>query len=60
MSGDRRCRDPRAVAGLLRSADRARSVGDLAADLERAGADPAQARATVAWLLKYGLLRPVT
>ena len=40
-------------------ADRPRAVAELAADLERAGADPAQARATVAWLLKYGLLRPV-
>jgi len=58
VSAERRCRDPEAVVRVLRSAARARSVGELAADLERAGADPAQARATVAWLLKYGLLRP--
>jgi hypothetical protein len=60
VSGERRCRDPEEVVRVLRSAEQARSVGELAADLERAGADPAQARATVAWLLKYGLLRPAT
>ena len=61
VSGERAAAGTRGrSSGSLRSADRARSVGELAADLERAGADPAQARATVAWLLKYGLLRPVT
>jgi hypothetical protein len=57
LIADRRCGDPEAVGRVLRSADRPRSVGDLAADLEEAGTDPAAARATVAWLLKYGLLR---
>ena len=58
VSGERRCRDPEAVARVLRAAGQARPVGELAADLDLAGADASQARATVAWLLKYGLLRP--
>ena len=58
LSGERRCRDPQAVARVLTAADEPRSIGGLAAELERAGADPVQARATLAWLVKYGLLRP--
>lgn len=58
LAGDRRCRDPKTLIAVLQSAS-PRAVGDLAADLERAGADPDQARATIAWLLKYDLLRPV-
>jgi hypothetical protein len=58
VSGERRYRDSQAVARVLRTAEQARTVGELAADLERAGAEPSQGRATVAWLLKYGLLRP--
>jgi glycosyltransferase involved in cell wall biosynthesis len=60
LSADRRCSDRRAIDGLLESATEPRSVGALAAELERAGADPTRARATIAWLLKYGLLRPAT
>jgi glycosyltransferase involved in cell wall biosynthesis len=55
--GDRRARDPKAVIDLLRSADRPRSVGELATELERAGTDAVASRATIAWLLKYDLLR---
>ena len=56
VSGERRCRDPQAMATVLRAAEHARSVAELAAVFERGGADTVQARATVAWLLKYGLL----
>jgi glycosyltransferase involved in cell wall biosynthesis len=59
LSGDRRCRDPEAVADLIRDIGVPRQVAELAARLEKAGADAVQARATVAWLLKYGLLKPV-
>jgi hypothetical protein len=41
---------------LLRGAAIPRTVGELAAALERSGVEPNAARATVAWLLKYGLL----
>ncbi len=58
VSADRRCRDSRALAELLRIAATPRTIAELAAELERAGADGAQARATIAWLLKYDLLRP--
>jgi D-inositol-3-phosphate glycosyltransferase len=54
---DRRCPDAAAIATLLKAADRPDSVGNLAAILERAGSDPVRARATIAWLLKYGVLR---
>lgn len=54
---DRRFRDLGTIEALLKQSERPRSVGDLASELERAGADATVARATVAWLLKYGLLR---
>ena len=57
-AAERRCRDAGAVAEVLRAAAGPRTVGELAAVLGRAGADPEAARATVAWLLKYGLLVP--
>jgi glycosyltransferase involved in cell wall biosynthesis len=57
VSAERRCRDAKAVADVLRLTAQARSIGDIAGEFERAGADPVQARATVAWLLKYGLLK---
>lgn len=58
LAGDRRSKNRQAVADVLRTADQPRAIGDLVADLEKAGADAAQAGATLAWLLKYGLLRP--
>jgi glycosyltransferase involved in cell wall biosynthesis len=57
VSADRRCRDLNVVAAVLAAAE-TRSVGELAIAFQSAGADPVQARATVAWLLKYDLLRP--
>ena len=56
IAGEQRTRQAPAMASLLRAAGQPRPVGELAADLERTGLDPAQARAAVAWLLKYGLL----
>jgi hypothetical protein len=44
------------VTNLLRAASEPQSVGDLAGVLERLGASAEAARATIAWLLKYGLL----
>ncbi|MFO0796474.1 MAG: glycosyltransferase family 4 protein [Gemmataceae bacterium] len=51
-----RCADPAALAALLAAAPA--SVGDLARTLEARGVPAEAARATVAWLLKYGLLAP--
>jgi glycosyltransferase involved in cell wall biosynthesis len=59
LSGDRRCRDPQTLATLLQDAERPQTVGILAETLERSGFDRTQARATIAWLLKYALLRVV-
>ena len=55
-AADRRCSDRVAITELLRGAAAPRMVGELAAALERAGIEPNAARATIAWLLKYGLL----
>jgi hypothetical protein len=45
------------LADLLRAAAGPTPVGELVSALARAGTDPEAARATVAWLLKYDLLR---
>ncbi|HVK07778.1 MAG TPA: glycosyltransferase [Gemmataceae bacterium] len=55
MEGSRRCMDADPLTTLLRTPG-PRSVGELVADLGRSGVGPGPARATVAWLLKYGLL----
>ena len=55
--GDRRCSDPKVIATVLQMAAQSIPVGDLATQLERIGLTPTAARATIAWLLKYGLLR---
>jgi glycosyltransferase involved in cell wall biosynthesis len=57
LAADRRARDAGAITELLRAAAQPRPVGELAAMLERSGTAPDAARATVAWLLKYDLLR---
>ena len=58
LEGDRRCMDPAPLTALLRATG-PRSVGELVADLGRGGVAPGPARATVAWLLKYGLIEPL-
>lgn len=54
-AADRRCSDPGALDALLRATATPRPLGELAGFV---GPDPIVARATVAWLLKYGLLVP--
>jgi glycosyltransferase involved in cell wall biosynthesis len=55
--GDRRSSDPKIIATILEMAAPAIPVRDLATELECIGLTPTAARATIAWLLKYGLLR---
>jgi glycosyltransferase involved in cell wall biosynthesis len=57
--GERRVADPATLEALLAHAAVPRPIADLDAVLARAGASPRAARATVAWLLKYGLLRVI-
>lgn len=56
MGAEHRCADLAALTALLREAAAPRTTADLAAALERTGGAPNAARATLAWLLKYGLL----
>lgn len=58
LAADRRCADHVALTALLRAASAPRPVGELAAQLEQTGVEADRARATLAWLLKYGLLEP--
>jgi glycosyltransferase involved in cell wall biosynthesis len=54
MAPERRCTDPAMLSELLRSRG---TAGELATVLEGKGFSPAAARTTLAWLLKYDLLR---
>jgi glycosyltransferase involved in cell wall biosynthesis len=54
---ERRCADRATIEALLTAAAARRvTVGDLGDTLEKSGTSPEAARATLAWLLKYGLL----
>jgi glycosyltransferase involved in cell wall biosynthesis len=53
---ERRCTDRSTLVALLKMAEKTASIGELAALLQSAGTLPEAARATIAWLLKYGLL----
>jgi glycosyltransferase involved in cell wall biosynthesis len=55
FAAERRCGDRGAITELLRTAG-SRTIGELATILAANGTGPEAARATVAWLLKYGLL----
>jgi glycosyltransferase involved in cell wall biosynthesis len=55
-SGKRRLRDPSILANLIMTAARGCSIADLDEVYRRAGIDHRTGRATLAWLLKYGLL----
>jgi glycosyltransferase involved in cell wall biosynthesis len=57
-AADRRVTDAAVLVALLARAAVPRPLADLDGVLARAGASPRAARATIAWLLKYGLLRP--
>jgi hypothetical protein len=47
------------LSRLLKSAGDERSIAELLAQLTATGTQPIAARATLAWLLKYDLLRPL-
>jgi glycosyltransferase involved in cell wall biosynthesis len=57
-AGATRVQDQAVLQQVLAAAGAGRPLGDLDDVLRRAGASPGQARATLAWLLKYNLLRP--
>jgi glycosyltransferase involved in cell wall biosynthesis len=59
LAASRRCSDHATLMALLREAATPRTLGELAELLQKAGTDPEPAHATIAWLLKYGLLAPV-
>jgi len=59
LAAARRCTDPVVLAALLEAAVEPASIGSMAAGLAAGGVGGGAARATVAWLLKYGLLTPV-
>jgi hypothetical protein len=54
---ERRCRDAAVLQSILSAATRPRSVAELDDWLRRGGVTPEAGRATLAWMLKYGLLR---
>jgi glycosyltransferase involved in cell wall biosynthesis len=56
---ERRLADEPGLRALLAEARRPRTIADLDAVLRRLGTEPGRGRATLAWMLKYGLLRPV-
>ena len=53
---EHRCGDAAILGEVLRSAATSTTIGELAETLEATGLDASAARATLAWLLKYGLL----
>jgi glycosyltransferase involved in cell wall biosynthesis len=59
LVADRRCQDRDLLAGLLQASRDGSTIGELVSSFEQAGVSPDQARATIGWLLKYGLLRTV-
>lgn len=56
LVSERRCRDPRLIARLLNDSSQSRKLGELVNQLESVGIGHVESRATIAWLLKYGLL----
>lgn len=55
-AADRRLTDPAPLLALLAKANTPTTLKAMEDDLRAAGVGPARARATLAWLLKYGLL----
>jgi glycosyltransferase involved in cell wall biosynthesis len=51
-----RCRDPRILAGAIAAASSAATLAELERVFSQAGVDPITARATIAWMIKYGIL----
>lgn len=58
-AGDRRLNDEAALRAVLAAASTPRTVSELDACLDGRGASYGAGRATLAWMLKYGLLRRV-
>ena len=56
FKAERRCSEAGRLAEALRFASGSCTVGELSASLESTGLTLASARATLAWLLKYGLI----
>jgi hypothetical protein len=52
------CRDRAILQEVLDKCRTARYLQDIAAELEARGVTAVAAKATIAWLLKYGMLRP--
>ena len=55
LAGNRRSVDPVVLDNVLRLGEQSATVNDLANVMERTGISATAARATIAWLLKYGL-----
>ena len=55
-----RCADPQVLSSVLEKGASPCPVRELAAILEAAGVKAQAARATLAWMLKYDLLRPIS
>jgi hypothetical protein len=53
----RRCADAATLLQVLQAASQGRSIADLEGMLRAAGVDHLKSRATLAWMLKYDLLR---
>lgn len=58
LAGRRRCVDPEPLKATLRAAEAPRPIAALDEELSRAGVAAGKRRPTIAWMLKYGLLRP--
>jgi hypothetical protein len=54
-----RSNDPEAILAVLHSAASPKTVAELDAVLRQANVRPRNCRATLAWMLKYGLLLPI-
>jgi hypothetical protein len=58
LAAHRRCNDAQALAGVLERCKAPHEIGAISAFLANTGIEPTEARATIAWMLKYGLLYP--
>lgn len=56
LLNDRRCADRATLSRLLQHASEPRTIRALAQELENSGIERTAARATIAWLMKYGML----
>ncbi len=56
LVANRRCHDRDTLVDLLKAAEPGMTIQELVGVLEQSGVGPVEARATIAWLVKYGLL----